>query len=193
MNLHGVAQVGQLRLQFRHQAGHVRYRLLHGAQVVGHLVHAGRKTDHRCHDLAFRVPYILLKAALNHGHGRVRLAGIVDGLLHQHLQRRKLLILRALQVPDLLLQLRHIALQFLYFLAGRKRQRGRRNQNPYAKTREHMQLSFASGGETIGPSPRRRVSCLCNCPTARARSARAGSSASRTRWTRCTAAVPCRS
>jgi len=115
--------------------------------------HPGSQADHRCYDLAFGVPYILLKAALNHGHSRVRFAGVIDGLLHQHLQGRKLLILRALQVPDLLLQLRHIALQIPYFLAGRKRQRGRRNQNPYARRGNILQLSLPAGGKPSGPSP----------------------------------------
>ena len=35
-HFHGVAQVGQLRLQLRDQAGEVGDRLLHGAQIVGH-------------------------------------------------------------------------------------------------------------------------------------------------------------
>jgi len=60
----------------------------------------------------------LLGTALDDGHrGGGAIAGI-HGLLHQHGEGCKLLVLRLLELPDLFLQQRHIALQFLHFLAG---------------------------------------------------------------------------
>ena len=79
-----------------------------------------------------------MRTVFNDFHSGVGAIGGIDGLLHQHSEGGELLILRLLELPHLFLQQRHIALQFLHFLAGggeRHHGRGRENQN--AQTSKH--------------------------------------------------------
>ena len=95
-----------------------RDRLLDGVHVLRHLVHAGSQADHRRDDLALLVAQVLLEPALD---DRDRFVGVRcardERLLHQHTDLGQLPILRLLQLLQLVLQLRDIALQFLDFLA----------------------------------------------------------------------------
>ena len=134
-----------------------------------------------------------------------------ERLLHQHAELGELAILRLLQLLQLVLQLGHVALQFLDFLAGAGRwQRAsiatqrRRKHSTRENASEHMQVSSpganrlpllsycaaARATRPLGLSTTRRASVAVTAP---ARSGRGDSSASRIHWLRCTADAPCRS
>ena len=153
-HLHGVIQIGHLRLHFFHQAGEIRDRLLQRGEIARQAVHPGGKSDHRRDNLAFQLGTTLLGTTLDDGHrGGGAIAGI-HGLLHQHGEGCKLLVLRLLELPDLFLQQRHIALQFLHFLAGggeRHYGRGRQNQN--AQTSKHRTPLRKRKGADARPLP----------------------------------------
>ena len=90
-------------------------------------------------------------------------------LLHQHADLGKLPVLRLLQLLQLVLQLRDIALQFLDFFAragrlrGRKRKHRRRKRTTRENASEHMQVSSVPGANGIRSEQRscRRFRVTC--------------------------------
>ncbi len=136
-----LVEVGHLRLHLGNQPGQVADRLLQRAHILRHLVHARVQPDHRRDHLTLFVLQILLESVLNHRDGFAGVIGGVERLLHQHQDLRQLAVLRLLQLLHLVLQLRHIALQFLDLLAGGRQRRRDQPKAGCGQNAEHQNTS----------------------------------------------------
>ena len=86
--------------------------------------------------------------ALQRGHRSGSLIRLVERLLDQALERRHLLILRGLQLFDLILKLRHVALDGKNVLALLREQAGRRQAS-----RVNQQPSGSQSGKLHAGTP----------------------------------------
>ena len=122
----GVVDIGQLDLHAVHQGGEIADRLAQGAQFAAHFVEARGEAHHRGGDLFGLVAQVLFDVAGDDGHAGIGAVGGLNGLARELDNGSELLVLRPLEIFDLLLQQGYIALQFLDFLAGAGRERGDR-------------------------------------------------------------------
>jgi hypothetical protein len=105
-----VLQIGQLLGQFAHRPIEIAHRLLESPHILIHAIDSRRQPGYRCLHLGLHVLKALLQIVLDYRHAGSGRFGGIERLLHQHGERRELLILRFLQKTQLLLQASHVAL-----------------------------------------------------------------------------------
>ncbi len=90
-----------------------------GLNLAGNLVDLGTKTGHGRKAVSQLAFDLVIDGSFEDPHRRRRPVGCVEGLLAERLLGGHLLVERSLQLADVFLQERDVALDFLCFFAGR--------------------------------------------------------------------------